>query len=275
VIFALGVGGVAGANVTQLMGLLLGLGGDRVAASNAVLSEHELEEINTLSPQNQAVRLLQRSVNGYKGALEQIDSRVDGWRGQIELDEELNKLTYVAYCSSNLRVRAAAIEISLAGYKVEKKPESVETQRRLLKDNSNKVLPLWILGLLGNRGIETETIRRTLIDYLHDNDETTRTWAVNSLAMLGTDDTIEPLIEVFRNDPSAHIRERAACGLADSGMLTRDQRKKAIPELLRMSDDPTLDAQTRGWVFQALREIGGESIASDPSAWHDWWAKRQ
>jgi HEAT repeat protein len=92
--------------------------------------------------------------------------------------------------------------------------------------------------------------------------------------MLGASEAIEPLIEVFRRDPSAEIRERAACNLADSGMMTKEQRMKAIPYLLEMSDDPALDAQTRGWVYQALREISGESLATEPAAWRNWWAKR-
>ena len=101
-----------------------------------------------------------------------------------------------------------------------------------------------------------------------------RRWAVNGLGMVGTDDVIEPLIEVFRTDPSPEIRERAACNLADAGMLSREQRRKAIPHLLAMTGEPHFDAQTRGWVYQALREISGEGIASEPASWRDWWARQ-
>lgn len=93
--------------------------------------------------------------------------------------------------------------------------------------------------------------------------------------MLGSDDVIEPLIEVFRTDPSPDIRERAACNLADSGMLTRNQRLRAVPYLLPMMDDLSLDAQTRGWVFQALREITGQSIGSEPAEWRNYWTRRR
>jgi HEAT repeat protein len=265
---------VAGPAIQQWIGLGLQLGGDPVAASHAVLGEHEMEEIEGLPPQKQAVRLLQRAVNGYRGALEQIESRADGWRGQIELDEELNKLTYVAYCSSNIRVRAAAVEISLAGYGLEKSTRALDEQIMLLRTNApKKFYPLWKLGLLGNRGVAPDTARRALLDYVNDPDEVTRRWAVEGLGMLGASEAIEPLIEVFRRDPSPEIRERAACNLVDSGMMTKEQRMKAIPYLLEMSDDPSLDAQTRGWVYQALREISGESLATDPTTWRNWWAK--
>jgi HEAT repeat protein len=270
----LGFAGFGAANVPQWIGSLLQLSGVPVAASNAVLSEHELEEINGLTAQQQAVRLLERAVNGYKGALKEIEKRADGWLGQIQLDEKLNQLTAVAYCSSNLRVRAAAIEISLAGYGLAKTPASVDEQVRLLRENApQKFYPLWKLGLLANRGVEVDTAKRTLIDYLKDSEIVNRRWAVNGLGMVGSDDIIEPLIEVFRTDPDPEIRERAACNLAESGMLSREQRRQVIPHLLPMTDDPRLDAQTQGWVYQALREISGEGIASEPSAWRDWWAK--
>ncbi len=32
-----------------------------------------------------------------------------------------------------------------------------------------------------------------------------------------------------------------------------------------------LDAQTRRWVFQALRDITGQALPNDPAAWRDWW----
>jgi hypothetical protein len=56
-------------------------------------------------------------------------------------------------------------------------------------------------------------------------------------------------------------------------MLTREQRLRAVPELLRMMDDPSLDATTRGWVIQSLRDITGTFIGPDPAAWRTWWAQ--
>lgn len=275
VLAALGASGLAATGIGQWIGLALQLGGSPVPASRSILSEHELEEINTLSPQAQAMRLLERAINHYQGALEQIDSRVGGWTGKITLDQKLNDLTGVAYCSNNLRVRAAAIEISLAGYGLAKIPQSVDEQIRLLREQSEqKFYPLWKLGLLGNRGVETEAARRALVDYLKDPAEENRRWAVNALGMLGTDDIVEPLIDVFRTDPSPDVRERAACNLAESGMLTKDQRRKVIPYLLPMTDDASLDNQTRGWVYQALREISGEDHGTEPARWRNWWGNR-
>jgi hypothetical protein len=66
------------------------------------------------------------------------------------------------------------------------------------------------------------------------------------------------------------IRERAACGLAQSGMLNRQQRRTAIPTLLNYAEDGSLDPDTRKWVFQALRDITGQTLSHDASAWRQW-----
>ena len=69
------------------------------------------------------------------------------------------------------------------------------------------------------------------------------------------------------------IRERAACGLAQSGMLSRQQRMTAVPRLLEYAGDPALDDETRGWVFQALRDITGQSLPPDAPARRRWHQK--
>jgi hypothetical protein len=93
------------------------------------------------------------------------------------------------------------------------------------------------------------------------------------MSLLGSDATIEPMLDVFRNDPSQEVRESAGRGIAQSGMLTKEQRMKAVPTLLGYAEDPATNSNTRSWVFQALRDITGESLGSDPSAWRNWWAE--
>jgi HEAT repeat protein len=101
----------------------------------------------------------------------------------------------------------------------------------------------------------------------------TRVWAVDALAMLGTDHIIDPLLEVFGHDPSMTVRERAGCSLAECGMPTREQRRKTLPGLIRLTDDPTLDKKTQNWAFQALTEISGQHFGDVRAAWHDWYAR--
>jgi hypothetical protein len=246
------------------------------SASPAKLSDHEVEEIGNLAAQLQAERLLERGVNHYDGALELIAKFVDSWYGQLELQGQLTSLITTALNSNDLHVRAAALEIELAAYNLPKRPESADNlMERIRREPSARPWALWMLGVLGNRGVETRKAFVTLMDHRHDPDEQTRYWAIEGLSMLGTDETVAPLLEAFRSDPSPLVRERGGCGLAQSGMLTRQQRMRAVPDLLKMTDDMTLDAATRSWVFQALRDITGASVGSEPSAWRAWWAQHR
>jgi hypothetical protein len=118
---------------------------------------------------------------------------------------------------------------------------------------------LWDIGLLGNRGVQPDRAAEILLSAIHDDNENIRYWAVEGLAFLGTDAVVAPLLEIFRHDPSPMIRERAACGLAQSGMLNDRQRWTAVPRLLDYAGDYSLDPDTRKWVFQALRDITGKT----------------
>jgi HEAT repeat protein len=243
-------------------------------ASPSKLSDHEIEELANLPAQQQAERLLERAVNHYDGALELIGKSVDNWFGQLELQGQLPSLLTTALNSNDLHVRAAALEIELAAYNLPKRADSADNLiERIRREPSARPWALWMLGVLGNRGVDTRRAFVTLMDHRHDPDEQTRYWAVEGLSLLGTDETVAPLLEAFRSDPSPLVRERGGCGLAQSGMLTREQRLRAVPDLLKMTDDKTLDDSTRGWVFQALRDITGASIAADATAWRAWWAQ--
>jgi HEAT repeats len=270
---ALAVRGQSLEYVVSTIGALLQLAGPPVAASNAAISEHEMEEINAMDPQDQVKRLLERTINHYKGAAEEISKRVDGWTGQIHSTPDLDSMTNTAYFASDLRVRAAALEIWLAEYGLHKNSETVEALiRDAALNDDRKYFRLSNLGILGNRGIEREKVFDTLALYVRDPDPNVRTGAINGLALLGTENTIATLLEVFRHDSSHDLRERAACNLADSGMLSRELRHKAVPELVRFSQDPDLDATTKKWVYQALREIILQNLADEPASWRNWYA---
>jgi HEAT repeat protein len=252
----------------------LNLQGRPMPASANLLSEHEIEVLDSMSPQNQAELLLERSINHYRGATQQIATRVESWRGAITLNDKLNHLFVTAINSDDLRVRAAAIEVDLAALSLEKTSATVDRLEPTAREGEQgpRVNALWALGLLGNRGVEPERAREILLSSIHDPNENVRYWAVEGLAYLGTDETVAPLLEVFYDDASPAVRERAACSLAQSGMLNEKQRRTAVPRLLEFSDDPSLDPETRNWVFQALRDITGQTLEHDSAAWRNWYA---
>jgi len=264
--------GAAGAGWEQIS-RFLSLQGKPEPASANVLSEHEIDALDSMSPQNQAELLLERSINHYAGANEQIARRVKRWRGKLTLNERLHNLFVTAINSDDLRVRAAGIEVNIAARNLEK---TLATVDRLEPDARSgeqgpRANALWDLGLLGNRGIEPERVAQILLSSVHDSNVNVRYWAVEGLAYLGTDDTIEPLLDILHDDPSSMIRERAACGLAQSGMLNREQRLTAVPRLLDYAADGSLDAETHTWVFQALRDITGQTLPHDLAAWRQWY----
>jgi hypothetical protein len=252
---------------------LLALHGKPEPASPAILSGHDLEQLDRLSAQKQSELLLERAVNHYEGANDQIAERVDRWRGRIKLTPNLSALAVAAINSNDLRVRAAALEIDLAAYGLEKTPASVDRLEQQANDSNKatRIWALWALGLMANRGVETERVTQSLISRLNDADVETRHWAVEGLAYVGTDETIAPLLKSFHDDPSQLVRERAACSLAQSGMLKQEQRMTIVPRLLEFADDASLDAATRSFTFHALRDITAQNIPDDAAAWRNWY----
>jgi hypothetical protein len=250
----------------------LPLPGRSVPADHSQLSEHNREWVLTQPPQAQMEFLLGAAINHDHGATDMINRMVEDWQGKVHYTQKFDDLTMTALYSNDLRVRAAAIEITLA---VDNLPKTEETADRLMasaeKSPSYRPYAMWVLGMLANRGVEPEKIHNFLRDYLHNPTDNTRHWTVEGLAHIGSDDTIKDFLDVFRNDPSLEVRERAGCSLAKSGMLTREQRMLAVPGLIDLAEDPSLDNTTRSWVYQALREITNERLGNDPAVWQNWF----
>jgi HEAT repeat protein len=257
-----------------LTGHQIEIKGEPVPATHAVLSEHEREWILKQPPQEQAERLMQAAINHDAGATDLIFERVAGWYGHIRRTKNWDALELTARYSNDVRVRAAAVEIDLAVYNTPKTEEAALHLMEAADENpSARPLNAYILGMLANRGVETERIHEWLVKNAHGDDQQTRYWSVEGLAFIGTDETIQDFIEILRNDPSMDVRERAGCSLAKSGMLTREQRMKAVPGLLKLTDDPAINDTTRNWVYQALREITNEGLPNDPATWRNWYDK--
>ena len=252
-------------------------------------------DLDRQRPQKQAEILLERAVGRSDDATNQsddrtkakteaqIEARIDAWRGQLKWDSQLGDLTTVALNSNDQHVRASAVEEQLAAYGLPKSESSVDALVRQAnsRDHAKKIWALWTLGLLGNRGVETDRVVQVLTSHLKDSskdsasdrssEEDAHRWAVEGLALVGTTPIVAPLLDAMRNDPSAMVRERAACSLAESGMLSHDQRLTAVPQLINYSGDPTLDAQTHTLSFQALGAITKQRLPNDSTVWRNWY----
>jgi hypothetical protein len=243
-------------------------------ASANVLSEHEIAVLADMTPQSQAELLLERSINHYDGANDQIAARVEGWRGRITLSDRLRHLFVTAINSDDLTVRVAGIEVDIAARNLTKDSSTVDRLEPVARfgEQGPRVNALWDLALVGNRGVDQDHVADILLSAIHDQNQNIRYWAVEGLAYLATDRAIAPLLDVFHDDSSPMIRERAACGLAQSGMFSAAQRRTAVPRLLDFAQDGALDAETRTWVFQALRDITGQTLPHDATLWRQWYA---
>lgn len=243
-------------------------------STQTLSSAKDISQLNRMRPQQQAESLLELAVGQSDGALGQISERVNGWRGQIAWTPRIANLTTAALNSNDLQIRGAGIEVELAAYGLRKDPATVDVLLREANSSAHakKIWALWTLGLLANRGIETERVVQNLNQHLKDSDVDSRRWTVEGLALVGTDSTIPPLLHAMHDDSAASVRERAACSLAQSGMLTQEQRMHAVPQLVSYSDDPSLDAQTHAWAFQALGDITHQRLPNDSGAWRTWYA---
>jgi len=254
------------------MDSLLGHTAHPVASPPASTPGNLEAKLTAMTVQRQAELLVSAAVNHHPGALDLLNSRTDLWRGNLQETPHLKDVLQSAWNSDDLQVRSASLEVYLDLYDIQKNSESVSTlERRIADEPAARPWALWMLGALGNRGIEPIGVLREELSYVHDPATETRMWAVEALATLGTDDAIDPLLDALRNDPAPMVREQAACGLAQSGMFTREQRRMAVPRLLEFAEDPALDANTRNWVFRALQDITGGNQGSNAHAWRQWW----
>jgi HEAT repeat protein len=226
-----------------------------------------------LKPQKQAEALLELAVAQSDGAVDQISSRVDRWQGKLKWNSKIATLTAAALNSNDMRVRESGIEVELAAYGLAKNSAGLDYLLKTAEstNHAQKIWALWALGLMGNRGVEPGRVIEALAAHLKDSDEDSRRWAVEGLALLGAPETIPLLLEIMHDDPSPGVREDAACSLAESGMFTPDERLSAVPQLLNYTDDPSLDAQTHAWAFQALADITHQHLPNDSAAWRSWY----
>ena len=69
-------------------------------------------------------------------------------------------------------------------------------------DHGRRIWALWALGLKANQGVEAGRITGRLASHGKDSDEDSRRWAVDGLAVSGTDDAIGALLATIDDDPS-------------------------------------------------------------------------
>jgi len=221
--------------------------------------------------QAEAEGLLARVAAGDSLAAEQVLSQSESWIGKTRRTPRANQLITVALDQHDVHVRQAALQADLAMDGIPRDATGLNLLKTAAGTRDQRAWALWSLGGLGNRGVAPEQTAEIIESYLGDPDARVRMAAVNGLAILGTDQTIPVLVDRFRNDPSALVQEQAACGLAESGMYTHEQRMTAAASLVRGLNDSQLTADQKNWAVHALEDISGENLGMNPTAWQHWY----
>jgi hypothetical protein len=214
---------------------------------------------------------LSRAASGDSAAANDLIANAQQWRGQLHRNA-VDAAVNVALNAHDSQARIAGLEISLAANNIEKSEAAAARLEKTVADPKYRIWAMWNLGALGKLGISPDRAGKVIAAYLTDPDVTTRAWAVNSLAVLATDETVPLLLERFRIDPSPVVQERAACGIAESGMYLQSQRVYAAGTMIGWLDDATLSAQQHAWIQQALGDISGKHVTQSSDAWHEWYA---
>ena len=230
--------------------------------------------VEALPPQPRVERALELAVNQFEGAPDYILAQASNWHGDVEPTPRLDTLITTAINSPRIEVRMAGLEVYLAQYALEKTPEQVDRLLDRLIGDPEGAGPwaLWSMSAIGARGIDRERVFTILLEYAAatEEDAVLRRWAVDSLAKLGGAEVVDPLLDIAASDAPSIVRERAFCGVAQSGMLHVAERYLAIPRLLDIAEDPNQSRQAKRWAFQALREISSiYDLPEESPLWRD------
>lgn len=264
---------VALITVSALLACGLQFAGKRLISSLATHTRESASVTSASNPtaQSEAEGLLARVAAGDSAAAEQVLAQSESWVGKTRRTPRANQLITVALDLHDMRARQAAIQADLAMDGIPQNVAGLAKLKRAAGNHDQRAWALWSMGGLGNRGVDPSETAKTIEAYLDDPDASVRVAAVNGLAILGTDETVSVLLDRFHNDPSAVVQEQAACGLAESGMYTHEQRMVAAGGLVGWLNDSQLTAQQRNWTVHALQDISGQNFGMDQTAWQHWY----
>lgn len=239
------------------------------------MTDADESRISLLAAQDQAEELLERSIQHDERAREMLEKHFADYKSVVTETARMKQLLNRAQYSRDLRVRYAYCDMTLAMDGWNEDAEAVQILLdRAKSDPKSRAYDVWFLGMLGGRGIEAEKVHDALLDYAHnDPDAQVRQWATEGLRFLGTDQALDDLFNIFVNDASLSVRDRAGCNVSDCGNFTRKQRMRMFPKFLELAESSSTDAQTRNWSFLALAEISDVRLPSDAKAWRSWYAE--
>jgi CYTH domain-containing protein len=223
------------------------------------------------SQQAEVETLLERLAAGDSAAIDQVLRESSGWLDKVQHTPRTNQLLIATLNQHDLRMRGAALQATLALDGVSRDDAGLNRLELAVANPNQRAWALWMLGALGNRGIQPERVVQILKGYLDDVDQRTRSGAVDGLGIVASDDTVPILLERFRNDRSLVVQESAARNLGEGGMYTHEQQMSAAVSLVGWLDDASLSVQQKSWAAHTLRDVSGQNLGADAAAWQQWY----
>src|SRR5262249_36950261 len=131
-----------------------------------------------------AERMLGKLAANESGAADMVLDQSTSWLGRTHRTPKADQSILIALNLPDLHVREAAIAAELALDAVPQSEAGLNMLKEALGDPSQRVWALWMMGALGNRGVDPVHTAKIFESYLNDPDVNVRAAAVNGLAML-------------------------------------------------------------------------------------------
>lgn len=245
-----------------------------VPAQPPHLTDNDVDRILALPLQQQAEELLERSIRHDERARELMEKHLSNFKGLVRETPQMKNLLNRAQYSRDLRVRNdyCALMLAMDGWREDADAVQILIQRAQ-NDPGSRAYDVWFLGMLGGRGVKPDQVQQVLLNYArNDPDENVRLWATEGMRFLGSDQALDDLFDIFINDPSFKVRDRAGCNVSDCGNFMRRQRMRMFPKFLELAESPATNAQMRSWSFLAMQEITDVALP-DAKSWRQWYAQ--
>ena len=151
-------------------------------ASASVLSEHHLEAMKSMTAQQQAEFLLERSINRYRGANEEILTRAPGWLGLSKRRRSWSRSSGWRSTPTTCACERRPSRSTLSARGLARSPATIDRLEPDARSGAQgpRANALWDIGLLGNRGVQPDRALEIIRRLDHDPNENVRYWAVEA-----------------------------------------------------------------------------------------------
>jgi len=122
--------------------------------------------------------LLERLARGDAAAASQVLEQSDGWTGKTKTTQKTDQFISTSLNLNDLHVRAAALQAQLALNGIPRDASGFAMLEQAAGNPQQRAFAMWMLGALGNRGVDAAHAAKIIEAYLNDPDVAVRSNAV-------------------------------------------------------------------------------------------------